>query len=59
VIEEEISQGLAEDRVELESTGILHKPADQVFQLTHYALCAENQTRKSTNQPHDCVSFIA
>ncbi len=41
MIEEEISQGLAEDRVELESSGILHKPADQVLQLAHYALRAK------------------
>ncbi len=47
MIEEEISQGLAEDRVELESTGILHEPADQVLQLAHYALCAENQTESA------------
>jgi hypothetical protein len=51
VIEEEIAQGLAEDRVELESTGILHKPADQVLQLTHYVLCAENQTESATQVP--------
>ncbi len=57
VIEEEIAQGLAEDRVELESTGILHEPPDQVLQLAHYALCAEYKTRKSINQPHECVSY--
>jgi hypothetical protein len=32
---------LTEDRVELESSGILHEPADQVLQLTHYALRAK------------------
>jgi hypothetical protein len=41
MIEEEIAQGLAEDRIKLEPTGILHKPADQILQLAHYALRAK------------------
>jgi hypothetical protein len=38
---------LTEERGELESSGILHEPADQVLQLANYALCAENQTESA------------
>jgi hypothetical protein len=47
VIEEEVAQCVAKDRVELQTTRIFHQPLDQIFELAHSALCARKEKYKN------------